>query len=130
MQLFQLYTQILEIRVITNKLRILKFCFTNYSQPQILFLYRLFIFYFILFYFCLLGPHLQHMEFPRIGVELEPHQRQCQIYATSTIYTAACCKHQILNPLNETRDWTRILMDTTWVLYLLNHNENSCLQIV
>ena len=23
------------------------------------------------FYFCLLGPHLQHMEVPRLGVQLE-----------------------------------------------------------
>ena len=28
-------------------------------------------FYFILFYFVFLGLHLQHMEVPRLGVELE-----------------------------------------------------------
>ena len=32
---------------------------------------------------------------------------------------------QSLNPLSETRDWTHILMDTSWVLNLLSHSENS-----
>ena len=31
----------------------------------------------------------------------------------------------ILNPLNEARDQTLILMDTSWVLNLLSHNRNS-----
>ena len=37
--------------------------------------------WFVLFRFCLLRPHLQHMEIPRLGVELELQQRQ--IPATS-----------------------------------------------
>ena len=32
---------------------------------------------------------------------------------------------QILNPLGWARDWTSILMDTSWVLNQLNHNRNS-----
>ena len=32
---------------------------------------------------------------------------------------------QILNPLSKTRDWTRILMDTSWVLNTLSHDRNS-----
>ena len=32
---------------------------------------------------------------------------------------------QILSPLSETKDQTRILMDTSWVLNLLSHNRNS-----
>ena len=31
----------------------------------------------------------------------------------------------ILNPMSEARDGTRILMDTSWVLNLLSHNESS-----
>ena len=31
----------------------------------------------------------------------------------------------ILNPLRETRDWTEILMDTSWVCNLLSHNGNA-----
>ena len=34
-------------------------------------------------------------------------------------------QHRILNPLSETRDQTHILMDTSLVLNLLNHNGNS-----
>ena len=32
---------------------------------------------------------------------------------------------QILNPLSEARDWTHILLDTSWILNLLNHNGSS-----
>ena len=50
------------------------------------------LFYFILFY---LGPHLRHMEVPRLGVELElysqpiPQPQQDGIQATSATYTTA-----------------------------------------
>ena len=40
----------------------------------------LFIVYFILFFFCFLWPHPQHMEVPRLGVELE---LQVQAYTTA-----------------------------------------------
>ena len=33
---------------------------------------------------------------------------------------------QILNPLSKARDQTCSLMDTSWVLNPLSHNENSC----
>ena len=39
-------------------------------------------------------------------------------------------QHQILNSLSEPRDLTQILMDTSWVLKLLNHNMNSFLNIL
>ena len=53
------------------------------------------IFFFFFFFFCLLGPHPQHMEVPRLGGELElqlaayqqPQQRQ--IRAVSATYTKA-----------------------------------------
>ena len=37
------------------------------------------LFYFILLYFVFLGPHLRHMEVPRLGVESE-----LQLLATAT----------------------------------------------
>ena len=42
-------------------------------------------FYCFLFLFCFLWPHPSHIEAPRLGVELEPHQ----IRAKSVTYTAA-----------------------------------------
>ena len=60
------------------------------------------------------------MEIPRLGVKLKP---QLLAYATATatldpsrIFNLDLChrlqQHWILNPLNEARDRTRILMDT------------------
>ena len=67
-----------------------------------------------------LWPQLQHMEIPRLGVQLEP---QLQAYTTATaiatpdpsyIYDLHCILWQrsILNPLSEARDQTHILTDT------------------
>ena len=62
------------------------------------------------FFFCFLGPHLQHMEVPRLGVK---SQQQLQAYATATEKPDLSCicdlhhsswQHQILNPLSETKD--------------------------
>ena len=67
------------------------------------------------------------MEVPRLGVELE---LQLLVYttATATWDLSHVCdlhhslwQHQILNPLSEDGDWTRILMDS----FLLHHNVNS-----
>ena len=72
-----------------------------------------------------------HMEVPRLGVESE---LQLPAYATATAMpdqSHVCDLHhsswhrQILNLLSETRDQTRILMDTSQVLNLLSHNGNS-----
>ena len=43
--------------------------------------------------------------------------RMCDLHHSSW-------QHQILNPLNEARDWMHILMDTSWILNLLSHNRN------
>ena len=60
---------------------------------------------FSFFFFFFLGPHLWHMEVPRI-----------EVWATTVIYiTVPQC--QILNPLNEARDWTSIFMDTSRVCF-------------
>ena len=39
--------------------------------------------------------------------------------------TSQLTQCQILNPLNEARDWTWVSMDTSWVHNLLNHSRNS-----
>ena len=71
--------------------------------------------------FCFLGLHLQHMEAPRLGVELE---LQLLAYTTAAITrdpSHVCHLHhsswqrQIPDPLSKARDQTRILMDTSWI---------------
>ena len=78
--------------------------------------------YFILF----LGPHLQHMEVPRLGQSCScwPLQQtqQCKVRVASATYAAA---RWILNPLREVRDGTRVLVSTSWVLTPLRHNRSS-----
>jgi len=68
-----------------------------------------------------LGPHLWHMEVPRLGVELE---LQLPAYSTPTAtrdLSHICDLHhsshqcRILNSLSEARDRTCILMDTSRV---------------
>ena len=84
-----------------------------------------------LFPFSFLGLHLQHMEVPRLGVELELQlpaytsgtamqdpSRVCDLHHSSQ-------QHQILNPLSEARDRTLILMVPSQILNLLSHNGNS-----
>ena len=98
--------------------------FTMYvGQIIILYIY-LFIYLFIL------GLHLKHMEVPRLGIE---SQMKMPAYATATatpdpshICDLYCSlqQYQILNPLSEARDWTCILMDTSWVVKPKSHNGN------
>ena len=82
--------------------------------------------FFILFYFfCFLEPHLQHIEVPRLGVELE---LQLPAYATATATAmqdlrCICDLHhsshqcQVPDPMRETRDRTHILMDTSQIRF-------------
>ena len=90
-----------------------------------------FFFFFFFFFSVLLGPHLGHMEVPRLGVESE---LQLQAYTTVTATpdpSHTCDLHhrlqhrQILNPLSEARDRTCILADTSRVLNSLSHDRNS-----
>ena len=62
------------------------------------------------FFFVLLGPHLQHMEVPKLGVELEL-QPLAYTTAIATQNLSHICnldhnsrQHRILNPLSEARD--------------------------
>ena len=73
---------------------------------------------------------LQSMEVPKLGIKSEP---QLLAYTTATAMRdpkCVCKLHcslwqcHILNPLNEARDQTRILKDTSQVLNLLSHNGN------
>ena len=60
---------------------------------------------FVGFLFVFLGPHPQHMDVPRLGVEWELSRRprpQPQ-------------RGRILNPLSEARDRTHVLMDASQV---------------
>ena len=66
-----------------------------------------------LFVFCFLGPHLRHMEFPRLGVQLDL-QLPAYVTATTTsdpsrvstyIYHGSR-QHRNLNPLSDARDRT------------------------
>ena len=81
--------------------------------------------------FCFLGPHPWHMEVPRLRVKLE---LQLPAYATATAtsdtsrvfnlyHSSWQCR--ILNPLNEARDQTHILMDPRQVHQPLSHKGNS-----
>ena len=75
--------------------------------------------------------HPLHMKVPRLGVELE---QQLLVYATDTamrdpsqVYNQYYSSWQcwILNPVNEARDQTLILMDTSQIINLLSHNGNT-----
>ena len=76
-----------------------------------------------LFFF--LGPHLGHMELPRRGSN---RSYSCQLNTTATATAmqdpSHVCdlnhisqQHRILNPLSEARNRTRILVDTSHILY-------------
>ena len=71
--------------------------------------------------FTFLGPHPQHMEVPRLGVQSE---RRLPAYPTATAtqdLSRICDLHhssrqpRTLHPLSKARDRTCVLMDSTWV---------------
>ena len=86
--------------------------------------------YILFFFFGFLGPHLRHMEVPRLGVQLE---LQLLAYATAIVTPDLSCifnlyhsppQCQILNPLSKARDQACILMDpsqvtTIYILFLI-----------
>ena len=78
---------------------------------------------FIYLFFCFLGPHLWHMEVPRLEVQL---QLQLPAYATAIAtwdLRHVCDLHwsswqrQILNPVVKARDQTHNLMVPSWICF-------------
>ena len=79
--------------------------------------------WFVFFFLSFLGPHLQHMEVPRLGVQLEL-QLPATATATETQDPSCICnlhhsswQCQILNPLSEARDQTHNLMGTSRIRF-------------
>ena len=67
---------------------------------------------------------LMAYEVPRLGVKSEL-QLPAHTTATAMLDPSSICnlhhsswQHWILNPLSRARDWTWVLMDTSWVCYL------------
>ena len=86
-------------------------------------LFLSFLSFFFFFFFFFLAPHLQHTEFPRLGLKSE---LQLLTYTTATampdpspIFDLHHSPQQrrILNPLREAKDQIHILMDTSWVCF-------------
>ena len=97
-----------------------------------------FVLFFVCLASCFLGPHLRHIEVPRLGVQSE---LQLPTYTTATVmqYTShvynlhhSSRQHQILNPLSEARDQTLDLMvpkhwattETPWKKLFLSVQNN------
>ena len=77
--------------------------------------------YLIYLFIVFLGPHLQHMEVPRLGVKSEL-QLPADTTATAVLDLSRVCdphhssqQHRILNPLSEARDRTLTPVDTSGV---------------
>ena len=77
----------------------------------------------VLLFFLLLGPHMQHLEVPRLWVEQELHllaytkPQQHRILATSVTYTAVHSNAGLFVPLSKAKDESCVLMDTSQVRY-------------
>ena len=71
---------------------------------------------FFFFFFCFLGLHPQHMEVPRLGVELELQLPAYTITTATRDPSSVChlhhssCQCWISHPLSEARDQTRNLL--------------------
>ena len=83
--------------------------------------------------FVFLGLHLWHMEVTRLGVESELQLLACATGTAMPDLSGVCnlhCssqQHRILNPLSKARDWTPILMDTSWVCYIIAEPQGELL---
>ena len=87
-------------------------------------IFFLFFFFFFLFFFY--GHTCGIWKVPRLGVKSEVHLPATAIAMLdpSRICNLHCSawQYRVLNPLNETRDQTHILMDANRVYNLLSHN--------
>ena len=81
------------------------------------------IIFFHFFFFCFLGLHPQHLEVLRLGVKSELYLPACTTVSSTPDPSCVCnlhhssWQHQMLNPLSRARDWTCVLMDTSWIRY-------------
>ena len=86
-----------------------------YNQNEIMYF---FIFFFFFWSICLfLGPHLQHMEVPRLGVD-----SSYSCWPTPDLSHVCDLHHnswecQIFNPLSKARDPTCILLDISQICF-------------
>lgn len=94
--------------------------------------YLIFWLFIYLFIFVILGPHLWHMEIPRLAVELEL-QLPANAAATATPDPSHICglHHSsqqclILNPPSGARDQTPILIDTSQVHFCSATTGTAC----
>ena len=67
--------------------------------------------FFFFFFFCFSGPHLWHMEVPRLGGESELQLSACTMATVTQDATSCICEiyrssrqHRILNPPSKARD--------------------------
>ena len=93
------------------------------GEQRSLFFSFLSFFFFFFFFFCFLGLCLLHVEVLGLGVKSELQLLQDLSHVCDLHYSSQQC--QILNPLSKAKDWTLILMDTSWVHNPLSHNGNS-----
>ena len=102
------------------------------SDKKLLFSFFLSVSLSLLSLFVFLGPHLWHMEVPRLGVE---SGLQLPAYTTVTATGNPRCicdlhpslrQHPILNPLSKARDQSWVLMDTSRVCYCWAVMETPC----
>ena len=75
------------------------------------------------FFFFFSGPHLVHVEVPKLGVTLELLLLAYTMVTATTDPSHICnlClrlrQHWIINMTSKARDWTLTLMDTIWICF-------------
>ena len=90
----------------------------------------------LIFFFHFLQLHLWHLEVPWLGVEsemkLQAYVRATAAWDPSHIFdlSHSLQQRQILNPVTEVRDWTRIVMDTSRGLNPVSYKGNSSLALL
>ena len=91
-----------------------------------------FVSFFLSFFFCFLGPHLQHMEVPRLGAESElwlppqPQPQQHQVQAACVTYTTPhgntrSLTHWVRPEIEPTSSWILVRFVTTGPQWKLGH---------
>ena len=77
--------------------------------------------FFFFFFFCFLGPLQQHMEIPRLGLQLELQLLAYATAAGTSDPSHVCNRHhgswqcRIINPLSKARDPTHNFMVPSWI---------------